>query len=75
MTITDLLTGAAHSGLVGLTLYSTQDGRWQASTTQDRQSWSVSIDADPVAALTRALAAFAVSAMTTDNSSTEDIFS
>lgn len=42
---------------VGLTLYRTPDGRWQASATEDRLGWRVEIDADPVAALERVLGA------------------
>lgn len=69
-----LLAEAAKSGLLGFTLHKTQDGKWQASTTPDRQSWTVAIDADPVAALLKVLGAPAVSEMKTDNTGAEDIF-
>lgn len=50
------LNEAARAGrFIGLTLYATPDGRWQASLTQDRVSWRVEIDADPAAALRRVL--------------------
>lgn len=44
-------------GLLGITLFATNDGRWQAATSKDRRSWQITLDADPVAALTRALPA------------------
>lgn len=62
-----LIAEAVNSGLRGLTLYVTQDGEWQASTTPDRQSWTVTIDADPAVALRKALGASPASVMTTDN--------
>ena len=50
-----LIVEAARSGrLAGLTLWPS-NGRWQASTTEDRIGWRVEIDADPVEALRRAL--------------------
>ena len=69
----DAILGAARSGLQGFTLYRTQDDRWQASTTRDRQSWSVHIADTPIAAVRAALTAFApvVSEMTNDKG---DIF-
>lgn len=73
---TDLLIGeAAFSGLAGFTLYPTQDGRWQASTSRDRQSWTVHIHADPVAAMQIALADFAAPAVSVKPNDESDIFS
>lgn len=52
----DLINGAARAGrLGGLTLYPTQDGRWQASLSADRVSWTIAIDEDPATALRRVL--------------------
>lgn len=51
-----LISAAIRSGLKGATLFTTSEGRWQASVTYDRESWSISIDADPVIALQKALA-------------------
>ncbi|WP_338341882.1 MULTISPECIES: hypothetical protein [unclassified Shinella] len=67
----DAILEAARSGLQGFTLFSTQDGRWQASTTRDRQSWSVHIAADPVSAMRAALGTSAAAEKTTDKG---DIF-
>jgi hypothetical protein len=54
-TLEQLIDEAARSGrLAGLTLWPS-NGRWQASTTEDRIGWRVEIDADPVEALRRAL--------------------
>lgn len=36
---------------VGLTLWRTGDGRWQANATRDRVSWRVEVRDDPAAAL------------------------
>lgn len=69
----DAILEAARSGLQGFTLFSTQDGRWQASTTRDRQSWSVHIAADPVSAMRTALGASAVSEKPTDEPKTDDM--
>ena len=57
----DAILEAAAGGLQGFTLFPTQDGRWQASTTRDKIGWSVHIAADPVSALLAALGASAVS--------------
>lgn len=73
-TIDTLIQEAAHSGLLGITLYRTQDGEWQAATTPDRQSWTVTIDADPAVALRKALGAPAASVLPTDNDDAGDIF-
>lgn len=70
----DAILEAARSGLQGFTLFPTQDGRWQASTTQDKIGWSVHIAADPVTAMQAALGASAVSEKPTDNPVPEDIF-
>jgi hypothetical protein len=75
MKIDQLLREAAQNGLAGFTLYPTNDGRWQASTTTDRLGWSITVDDDPATAAVRALSAFAVSRMTNDNDIQEDIFS
>lgn len=74
-TLDALLSQAVNSGLRGLTLYPTQDGEWQAATTPDRQSWTVTIDADPAVALRKALGAPAASVLPTDNDDAGDIFS
>lgn len=68
-----LLQEAAKSGLLGFTLYQAQDGSWQASTTRDKLGWQVTIDADPIVAVRRALSA--LSEKKTDNTDAEDIFS
>jgi len=57
MTVEQLLAEAVQNGLRGLTLWPTQDGRWQASTSPDRISWSVKIADDPVSALLAVLKA------------------
>lgn len=41
--------------LRGLTLYRTQDGKWQANTTRDGVGWRVEIDDNPVVAVEKAL--------------------
>lgn len=69
-----LIQEAAARGLKGFTLYVTQDGEWQAATTPDRQSWTVTIDADPAVALRKALGAPAASVLPTDNDDAGDIF-
>lgn len=66
-TVDTLIQEAAARGLKGVTLYATQDGEWQAATTPDRQSWTVTIDADPAVALRKALGAPAASVLPTDN--------
>ena len=66
----DAILEAARSGLQGFTLFPTQDGRWQASTTRDKIGWSVHINADPVSAMQAALGASAASKKPTDG----DIF-
>lgn len=40
--------------IVALNLFPTASG-WQASTSEDRVSWKIGIDADPVAAIMEAL--------------------
>jgi hypothetical protein len=74
MKIDQLLREAAQNGLAGFTLYPTNGGRWQASTTADRLGWSITVDDDPATAVVRALSAFAMSEMTTDNDDAGDIF-
>lgn len=54
MTLEDLINEAATSGRFFLTLFPTDKG-YQASFSRDRVSWRVEQDADPVAALTKAL--------------------
>ncbi|QIG74342.1 hypothetical protein EVC08_030 [Rhizobium phage RHph_N65] len=75
MNVDTLLREAVQNGLAGLTLYPTQDGRWQASTTTDRLGWSITVDDDPATAVVRALIAFAVSEMKTNSDDAGDIFS
>lgn len=70
-----MIAEAATRGLLGLTIHKTQDGNWQAATTRDKLGWQVTIDADQITAMRRALAAFTVSVLPTDNGSVEDIFS
>lgn len=56
MTIDDAIREAAVSGrLVGLTIWKTADGQFQASISPDRQSWSIETASDPVTALQRVL--------------------
>ncbi|MDK4730527.1 hypothetical protein [Rhizobium phaseoli] len=74
MSVDTLLREAVQNGLAGLTLYPTQDGRWQASTTVDRLGWSITVDDDPATAIVRALSTFAVSEMKTNNDDAGDIF-
>jgi hypothetical protein len=71
-TLDQQLAEAVKSGLQGITLFSTRDGRWQASTTTDRLGWSVTIDPDPIAAVRIALSA--MSTKTTNSDVQEDIF-
>lgn len=52
--IDDLLRTALADN-VGVTIWKTQDGRYQAGITPDRVSWRIEIDADPVVALERLL--------------------
>lgn len=70
-----LLREAAKSGLLGFTLHKTQDGTWQAATTRDKLGWQVTVHTDQIAAMRKALDAFPVSVLPTDNTDAEDIFS
>ena len=75
MTAETLITEAARSGLQGLTLFKTQGGEWQASITQDRDSWTIALDADPLVAIEKVFAqkhAPVVSEMPTNNGSIFD---
>ena len=55
-----LIDEAVKRGLVGFTLFSTQDGRWQANVTFDRLSWQCRFGDSPVEAATAMLTALAV---------------
>lgn len=46
---------SAFDRVAGLTLYPTQDGRWQASVSSDRIGWRTEIHENPIEALRRAL--------------------
>lgn len=48
---------AASGGLDALTLWRLPDGRFQANASEDRHSWRCEIDANPAAAVARALGA------------------
>jgi hypothetical protein len=61
-----MLDEAVKRGLVGFTLYPTQDGRWQANATFDRVSWQHQFGADPITA--------AIAALTPRTVVPEDIF-
>lgn len=62
-----LIAEAGRSGLRGLTLYPTRDGRWQASSTTDGVGWRVEFGDDPISALTQVLSIPPSSEMTVDN--------
>jgi len=52
MTLDDTLREAASRGLTGLTLWPTQDGRWQANARRAGSTgWRVEFAADPADAL------------------------
>lgn len=52
-----VLDEAVKNGLVGFTLYPTQDGRWQAATSFDRISWQHQFADTPGEAVIKALIA------------------
>jgi hypothetical protein len=65
-----LLDEAVKRGLVGFTIFQTQDGRWQANMTFDRLGWQHKFGADPIEAAIALLAPPAIP----QNANPEDIF-
>ena len=65
-----LLDEAVKRGLVGFTLFSTQDGRWQANITFDRLSWQCRFGGSPI----EAAAAILTTLVVPQVPSPEDIF-
>jgi len=65
-----LIDEAVKRGLVGFTLYPTQNGLWQANTTFDRVSWQHQFGDGPVEAAIAALTQRAAP----QNPDPEDIF-
>lgn len=65
-----LIDEAVKRGLVGFTLFSTQDGRWQANITFDRLSWQCRFGDSPIEAAAAILATLAVP----QDPAPEDIF-
>lgn len=57
MTGNELDEGVEAGAIVGLTIYRTQEGEWQASCTVDRVSWRVAIAGTPSEALAALLPA------------------
>lgn len=66
-TLEAAIADAMRTGVRGLTLFQTWDGRWQAASSVDRLGWRIEIAADPIEALTRLLGAPATSETATDN--------
>lgn len=65
-----MIDEAVKNGLVGFTLFQTQDGRWQANMTFDRLGWQCKFGASPFEA---AIALLAPTVMP-QNVDPEDIF-
>jgi len=56
LTLEALIKEAANSGrFVGLSIWQTAEGRWQASICVNRTTCSIALDGDPVAALVKVL--------------------